>query len=190
MAFFALFMGTFLCESKKNSTSRGEANERKERLPHAAGERRRRMGKKNRRLELEATSTCRTNTKPFAFCIPAAIHERIRRRRKKKHKPKNSLLCCICMQDFLCLFLLRIFLKIFSGKSFRQSNPSQIPLTTDSQAYKYTNQSPAIQRGGTALECKRGIVLGKKRDGGHNNDVLICYMDFVWSRSQRLRPPA
>lgn len=49
----------------------------------------------------------------FVFCIQTVIHDRIR-----KHKPKNSLLCCICMQDFFCLFLLSIILKIYSGKSF------------------------------------------------------------------------
>lgn len=90
---------------------------------------------------------------------------------------------------FACKILFAYSSSPSSWRSIVASHPADsvyhnTTIHSDSQAYKPTNQSPAIKREELHLNV-RGALLEK--GWGHNNDVLICYMDFVWSRSQRQR---
>lgn len=63
-------------------------------------------------IKRKATLTCRKYAK-LVFCIQTEIHKRIR-----IHKPKNSLLCCICMHGFFAYSSSNIILRSDSGKPF------------------------------------------------------------------------
>lgn len=127
-------------------------------------------------LKRNATLTGGESTKHPMFCIRRTMKD------KEKHKPKNSLLCGICMQDFffLCLFLLSIIVKIYSCKS---SSWLYISPTTLTHKLKDIIFSHRRSKGEEMHLNVRGALLVRGR--GHNNNVLICYMDFVWSCSQR-----
>lgn len=157
MAFFALFMGFFHCKSKSMSRTGGnkEANKEASADDSGAPDAQKRLLRLNSwAQEKSYIDMLKIHKKPVVVCIQTEIHERIR-----KHKPKNSLLCCICMQKFFRLFLLSIFpKKSYSGKSFCWLSISQYHQPLWLTGLQNLIISHPIKRGGTALECKRGIV--------------------------------
>lgn len=110
MAFFALFMGMILCESESTSQTKGIMED----IPHRQMDDAAKHPGDTRLAEENRYYDARRKYKTSRVLYPEKTMKD-----KEKHKPKNSLLCGICMQDFffLCLFLLSIILKIYSGKS-------------------------------------------------------------------------
>lgn len=118
--------------------------------------------------------------KLYKTCVLYPLnHERLR-----KHKPKTH---------FYVAFACKILFAYSSSPSSRRSivashsadSVSHVTPTTLTHRLTHVLISH-LQSEREELHLNvRGALLVK--GWGHNNDVLICYMDFVWSRSQTQR---